>query len=161
MVSRQRCSYSHSRGANQVAMKGQDSQYRPPAGTTCLISGPNCDEHGYTYEEYTILWQDATFVLYGTPGCCPNLERWDHILYKPLEPMEPVLLKEHYALQALAGGLQTRTSNQMFARVSQMIEQLGGFPQLQTEAPRNPPQCLLQVYTHDFNSQPVARPGRS
>ena len=117
-------------------MKGQDSQYRPTVGTVCLISGPNCDDdRGYTYGEYTILWRDATFVLYGKPGCHPNLEKWNHVHCKPVEPLEPVLFAEHCVIQTLAAGLQTWTSNRIYLRVAQMIKQLGGFPRLQTEDP--------------------------
>ena len=59
--------------------------YRPAAGATCLVSGPNCDNYaGYVYAEVEILWRDDVFVVYRTPGCWPVVNKWDHILAKPL-----------------------------------------------------------------------------
>lgn len=60
--------------------------YRPEAGTSCLMSGPNCDNYdGYTYLEVEILWRDETFVVYRVGGCWPVVNKWDHVLAKPLE----------------------------------------------------------------------------
>lgn len=65
--------------------KGSCSTYRPPAGTRCLISGPNeDDESGYVFGETVVLWQDETFVLYGDKGFWPVLRKWEHIIAKPL-----------------------------------------------------------------------------
>ena len=65
--------------------KGGKSTYRPAAGTVCLLSGPNCDDgERYVFAEMTILWSNANFVLYGRDGCWPNLNKWDHVLCKPL-----------------------------------------------------------------------------
>lgn len=71
-------------------MKGNPGNgYRPDAGTVCLVSGPNQDnEDGYTYGETTILWRNDTFVLYGNPGYWPVLNKWDHILAKPVDTEE-------------------------------------------------------------------------
>lgn len=69
--------------------KGASSDYRPPAGTTCLVSGPHCDDsEGYVFTEMTILWCNEIFVLYGKDGCWPNLHKWDHVLCKPLVARE-------------------------------------------------------------------------
>jgi hypothetical protein len=66
--------------------KGSKSTYRPGAGTTCLISPPNCDDdNGYVFGEYEILWSDDTFVVYRIPGCWPNVNKWDHVIAKPLK----------------------------------------------------------------------------
>ena len=66
-------------------MKGLNSKYRPEVGEACLISGPNCDnEDGYVFGEMELLWKDETFVLYGSPGCWPNLTKWELIIAKPL-----------------------------------------------------------------------------
>jgi len=66
-------------------MKGSNSTYRPEAGTTCLISPPHCDDDsGYVFGEYDILWKDDLFVLYRKEGCWPNIEKWDHLIAKPL-----------------------------------------------------------------------------
>lgn len=67
-------------------LKGKATElFRPTPGTLCLISGPNCDdENGYVYGEFTILWCNDIFVLYGNDGKWPNLEKWDHISVKPL-----------------------------------------------------------------------------
>lgn len=78
--------------------KGTHSTYRPSAGTICLISPPNSDDDkGYVFQEYEILWKDKTFVLYRQKNCWPNLEKWEHILAKPLttKPVEskPVTVK--------------------------------------------------------------------
>ena len=63
--------------------------YRPAAGTTCLISGPNCDDaNGYTYREMEVLWRDDLFVVCRTPGCWPVVWKWEHILAKPLAAQE-------------------------------------------------------------------------
>lgn len=67
-------------------MKGSQSTYRPVAGTRCLLSGPNEDnEQGYVFGETTILWRNDTFVLYGNAGCWPVLNKWEHVIAKPLE----------------------------------------------------------------------------
>lgn len=63
--------------------KGTNSKFRPPAGTACLISGPNCDDF---FGETVILWSNEIFVLYGRPEYCPILNRWDHVICKPLTP---------------------------------------------------------------------------
>ena len=66
--------------------KGANSTYRPEAGTLCLVSGPNCDDYdGYTFGQMDILWRDDIFVLYRTEGCWPVLNKWDHVLCKPIE----------------------------------------------------------------------------
>lgn len=66
--------------------KGSDSKYRPTAGARCLISGPNCDDDsGYVFFEGDILWCDEVFVLYGNDGKWPVLNKWDHVLMKPME----------------------------------------------------------------------------
>lgn len=65
--------------------KGAESTYRPPAGTICLVSGPNCDgDQGYVYGKMTILWCDDLFVLYRADDCWPNLNKWAHVRCKPL-----------------------------------------------------------------------------
>ena len=65
--------------------KGDGCTYRPSAGTTCLISGPNCDnDEGYTYEEVEVLWTDEIFVIYRKRGCWPVVNKWEHIRSKPL-----------------------------------------------------------------------------
>lgn len=68
-------------------MKGNPGNgYRPDVGTTCLMSGPNCDNYdGYTYTEVMILWRDDLFVVYRKPGCWPVVNKWDHVLAKPLD----------------------------------------------------------------------------
>jgi hypothetical protein len=65
--------------------KGAKSTYRPPAGTKCLISPPNCDDDdGYVFLEMEILWCDDLFVVYHSHGCWPNVHKWEHIIAKPL-----------------------------------------------------------------------------
>lgn len=67
-------------------MKGENSTYRPAAGTRCLLSGSNMDDDkGYVFVETTILWSNAMFVLYGIDGCWPVINKWDHILAKPID----------------------------------------------------------------------------
>jgi len=67
-------------------MKGLNSKYRPDVGETCLISPPHSDdENGYVFQEYKILWKSEVFVLYGVANCYPNLDKWDHVICKPLE----------------------------------------------------------------------------
>lgn len=66
-------------------MKGTDNTYRPKVGEICLISPPHCDDAtGYVFHEYEILWKDSTFVVYRVPGCWPVVDKWDHIITKPL-----------------------------------------------------------------------------
>ncbi len=63
-------------------MKGFNN-YQGATGELVLISGPNCDnEQGYVYGEYTILWQDENFILYGSEGNWPNLNKKDHVSIK-------------------------------------------------------------------------------
>ena len=71
-------------------MKGNPGNgFRPEAGTVCLFSGPNCDDaDGYTFVQVEILWRDDIFVLAGVKGCWPTLNKWDHVLAKPL-PVSP------------------------------------------------------------------------
>lgn len=65
--------------------KGDDCTFRPVPGTTCLVSGPNCDDdNGYTYGPVEILWADDLFVVYRVPGCWPVVNKWEHIRSKPL-----------------------------------------------------------------------------
>lgn len=63
-------------------MKGFNN-YKGETGELVLISGPNCDnEQGYVYGEYTILWQDKNFILYGSEGNWPNLNKKEHVSIK-------------------------------------------------------------------------------
>lgn len=65
--------------------KGDGCTFRPDAGTTCLVSGPNCDDYdGYTYGEMEILWKDDLFVVCRTVGCWPVVYKWEHIRCKPM-----------------------------------------------------------------------------
>lgn len=65
--------------------KGDGCTYRPDVGTTCLLSGPNCDnDDGYTYIEVEILWKDDLFVAYRHKGCWPVVNKWEHIRCKPV-----------------------------------------------------------------------------
>lgn len=60
--------------------------YRPDAGTRCLMSGPNCDNaEGYTFIVADILWRDDLFVVYRKEGCWPVVNKWEHVLAKPIE----------------------------------------------------------------------------
>lgn len=70
-------------------MKGNPGNgFRPEAGTVCLVSGPNCDNaDGYTYLEMEILWRDDVFVVFRKPGCWPVVNKWDHVLCKPLSEL--------------------------------------------------------------------------
>lgn len=75
---------------NTSLWKGAESTYRPPAGTRCLLSGPNeDDENGYVFSETTILWCDETFVLYGNPGFWPQLYKWDHVIARVFSADQP------------------------------------------------------------------------
>jgi hypothetical protein len=66
--------------------KGANSEYRPDAEVVCMVSGPNCDDdNGFVFTEMTILWRNDVFVLYGTDGCWPNLNRWEHVICRPLK----------------------------------------------------------------------------
>lgn len=69
--------------------KGTNSKFRPPVGTACLISGPNCDDF---FGETVILWSNEIFVLYGTYTYWPILNRWDHVICKPLTP-DPIAIR--------------------------------------------------------------------
>jgi len=70
--------------------KGLNSTYRPEAGTVCLISGPNCDnDEGYVFSEFTVLWSNDIFVLYGNEGFWPNLYKWDHVIAKEITLLKP------------------------------------------------------------------------
>lgn len=65
--------------------KGSDSNYRPTAGARCLISGPNEDNYDeYVFHEGSVLWCNEVFVLHGDDGKWPVLNKWDHVLMKPL-----------------------------------------------------------------------------
>lgn len=67
-------------------MKGESSTFRPDVGERCLMSGPNMDDDdGYIFHETEVLWKDDKFVLYGNKGMWPILNKWDHIIAKPLE----------------------------------------------------------------------------
>lgn len=61
------------------------NNYEGSINELVLISGPNCDnEQGYVYGEYTILWQDDIFILYGNEGKWPNLNKKEHVKIKKL-----------------------------------------------------------------------------
>ena len=63
--------------------KGDGCTYRPDAGTTCQMSGPNCDnDDGYTYIEVEILWKDDLFVVYRHKDCWPVVNKWEHVRCK-------------------------------------------------------------------------------
>ncbi len=65
--------------------KGADSKYRPPAGTTCEISGPNQDDDsGYRYIAATVCWVDENFIVWQVQDCWPNVNKWEHVLCRPL-----------------------------------------------------------------------------
>jgi hypothetical protein len=65
-------------------MKGINN-YEGSTNEVVLISGPNCDnEQGYVYGEYKILWQDDIFILYGSEGNWPNLNKKEHVKIKKL-----------------------------------------------------------------------------
>lgn len=65
--------------------KGDGWTFRPEIGTTCLVSGPNCDdENGYVFSPMEILWKDDSFLVCRTPGCWPCVYKWEHIRCKPL-----------------------------------------------------------------------------
>jgi hypothetical protein len=65
-------------------MKGINN-YEGSTNELVLISGPNCDnEQGYVYGEYTILWQNDIFILYGAENCWPNLNKKEHVKIKRL-----------------------------------------------------------------------------
>ncbi|MBY3162077.1 hypothetical protein HFO65_15695 [Rhizobium laguerreae] len=67
-----------------------EPKYLPEVGTRCLVSGPNCDDdNGYVWSETTVLWINHIFVLYGSEGYWPNLEKLEHVLFKPL-PVEGI-----------------------------------------------------------------------
>ncbi len=67
--------------------KGLYSIYRPKAGTTCLISGPNeDDDEGDVFHEATILWCDHEFVTHRRAACWPVTHKWDHVICRPLPP---------------------------------------------------------------------------
>lgn len=69
--------------------KGDGCAHRPSAGTTCRISGPNCDnDEGYTYIEAEVLWADELFVVYRAPGCWPVVNKWEHIRSKPIQQVD-------------------------------------------------------------------------
>ena len=60
--------------------------FRPEVGSTCLLTGPNCDNYnGYVFTTVEILWCDDLFVVYRSPDCWPVVNKWDHVLAKPLE----------------------------------------------------------------------------
>lgn len=64
--------------------------YRPETGQECLISGPHCDNaDGYTWLRMRVVWQDEIFVLCKVDGCWPVLNKWEHVLAKPLPPEDP------------------------------------------------------------------------
>lgn len=71
-------------------MKGSNSAYRPAPGRVCLISPPNSDDgHGnYTFGEVEVLWTDATFIVYRHNDCWPCVDKWEHVICKPLEEKE-------------------------------------------------------------------------
>jgi len=63
-------------------MKGTNN-YAGATNEVVLISGPNCDNsEGYVYGEYTILWQNDIFILYGADDCWPNLNKKEHVHIK-------------------------------------------------------------------------------
>lgn len=98
------------------------STYRPPAGTVCQISGPHCDDDsGYLYDDFTILWQDDTFVLYGKPQCYPNLQKWDHVICRPLAG-QPLV---HPMIDFLAAVIQARVNTTAVARLTSELQPLG------------------------------------
>lgn len=75
----QRLAVAYGRG------KGANRTYRPKIGERCLVSPPNCDDdNGYVFQEYNILWSNDIFVLYGNDGYYPNMDKWEHIIAKPL-----------------------------------------------------------------------------
>ncbi|MES2864054.1 MAG: hypothetical protein V4666_08045 [Bacteroidota bacterium] len=55
-------------------------------GDIASISGPNCDNgQGYVYSDYTVLWQNDTFILYGIEHCWPNLNKKEHVSIKKIK----------------------------------------------------------------------------
>lgn len=61
-------------------------KYYPEVGERCLVSGPNCDnDRGYSWIEVSILWKNDIFVLYGVDNMWPVLNKWEHVLFKPLK----------------------------------------------------------------------------
>ena len=63
-------------------MKGSNN-YNAKTNEVVLISPPNSDNStGYVYDEYTVLWQNDIFILYGKDGCWPNLDKKEHVSIK-------------------------------------------------------------------------------
>lgn len=65
-------------------MKGKNN-YIPTIGERVLISGPNCDnENGYVFSEFSVLWINDKFILYGNDNMWPNLQKLEHVKIKQL-----------------------------------------------------------------------------
>ena len=60
-------------------------QCRPDVGEACEVSGPNSDDdEGYVFAGTKLLWADDTFCLYGNVGFYPVLNKWEHVIFRPL-----------------------------------------------------------------------------
>jgi hypothetical protein len=91
-------------------MKGESCTYRPEAGSMCLISPPNCDDgNGYVFMEAEVLWTDDTFLIYRKPGCYPCVNKWVHVICKPMVPDNQntggVKMKSIYAIAYMTENL--------------------------------------------------------
>ena len=66
-------------------LRASHQHYRPANGELCLYSGPNMDDDdGYVFMEIFVRWSDDVFVLTQKDGCWPNINKWDHCIFKPL-----------------------------------------------------------------------------